>query len=103
MAKKKARNSSSTAEQARTCLDCRHLVAIIPVFHGCDGKLLYDAAPVSCRLGHLVYCKGGEKRTFKTILTRSHQAAVKNMAAWREAETCPDYDSMNDDENDPSN
>jgi len=99
VAKKKARNPAAIKQ--RSCLDCRHLVATIPVFHAQeDGKLLYDEAPVHCRLGHLVYCKGGGHRTFRRILARlsmkSHHAAVKNMVSWREAERCPDYESMDD-------
>jgi len=102
MAKKKTGNS--TAETTLSCLDCRHLVATIPVFQAKDGKLLFDEAPVHCRLGHLVYCKGGERKTFKRILARlsinAHQSAVKSMVAWREAEHCPDYDSMDDESTD---
>ena len=103
MAKKKTGNS--TAETTLSCLDCRHLVATIPVFQAQeDGKLLYDKAPVRCRLGHLTYCKGGGHKIFKRILARlsirAHRAAVKNMAAWREAERCPDYESMDDESTD---
>lgn len=102
MAKKKTGNS--TAETTLSCLDCRHLVATIPVFQAKEGKLLYDEATVRCRRGHLNYCKGGEHRTFRRILARlsskSHQAAVHNMVSWREAEHCPDYESMNDEPTD---
>jgi len=98
MAKKKT--GSSVTVKKPSCLDCRHLVATIPVFQAQDGKLLFDEAPVRCRLGHLVYCKGGGHKTFKRILARlsirAHRAAVKSMAAWREAERCPDYESMDD-------
>jgi len=102
MTKKKTGNS--VAVKKPSCLDCRHLVATIPVFQAQDGKLLFDEAPVRCRLGHLVDYKGGEHKTFKRILARlsvnSLQTAVKNMVAWREAEHCPDYESMDDESTD---
>lgn len=98
MTKKKTGNS--VAEKKPSCLDCRHLVATIPVFQAQEGKLLFDEAPVRCRKGHLTYCKGGEHKTFKRILARlsvkAHRTAIKNMVAWREAEHCPDYESMDD-------
>ena len=102
MAKKKT--GSSVTVKKPSCLDCRHLVATIPVFQAKERKLLYDEATVRCRRGHLTYCKGGEHRTFRRILARlsmkSHHAAVKNMVSWREAERCPNYESMDDESTD---
>lgn len=90
MEKKKAREKLHRGR--KSCLDCAHLRARVPV-GGPRKRILWDEALVSCAKGHLVY-PTGEKKRYKNVLR--YVGRCQHREAWDEALICPDFDSMED-------
>ena len=95
MAKKKTSKAPPPpTAKTRSCLDCLHLVATIPVLPR-TGKLHYDGAIVRCLEGYIVDGKNNPK-AFKNVLRNGGKGGSRR-EAWRTAETCPGYLSCLDD------
>ena len=100
MAKKKASKApppltetpKSVVFTPRSCLDCRHLVATIPV-QARTGQLYYDGALVRCFEGYIVDGNNNPK-IYKNVLRNGEGGSWRE--AWRTAETCPGFWSILD-------
>jgi hypothetical protein len=81
----------------KSCIDCSHLKARIPLLHTSNSilraRLLYDKAVAKCTEGYLttIQNKKEKDKIFKNILKTKD---LRKLQTFDAAERCPEFDPM---------